>query len=154
MAKQKKSRGPLSELGRGLRQMTPNRVLARVASGGKHQTLTGIARAGLGLNIQGPRSIPMRPVPYGSPMPTTKASAAKSRAAAAKKRPAKKATAKKPTVKRTAAGKVQIPKRNPDGTFDGSVSFPTFGPREQAAYERALRGQVDPGQQVRQPRRR
>jgi hypothetical protein len=158
MAKRKKrrSRGPIAELGRGLRMMTPNRVLARFISGGKHQTFKGIARAGLG--AQPGRPVPMRAVPWGSPLPTTKASAQRSRAAA-KKQPAnkvatKKTVAKKAVAKKTASGKVQIPKRNPDGTFDGSVSFPTFGAREQAMYERGLRGAVDPGQQLRQPRRR
>lgn len=150
----KGKRGPLSELGRGLRKMTPNRVFARFISGGKHQTLTSIARAGVGMSAPSPRAIPMRPVQPGSPLPTTKASAQRSRAAAAKKQQAKKATAKKAPRKKTAAGKVQIPQRNADGTFNGSVSFPTFGPREQSMYERGLTGWVDPGQQVRQPRRR
>jgi hypothetical protein len=117
----------------------------------------------------------MRPVPWGSPLPATKASAQKSRTAAAKKAAGKKtpayeaakkiparnqaaakktAAAAKRTGKKAAPGAVQVPQRNPDGTFNGSVSFPTFGPREQAAYERALRGQLDPVQQVRQPRRK
>jgi hypothetical protein len=78
--------------------------------------------------------------------------------AAARQIPARNQAAAKKTAagskKKTAAGRVQVPRRNPDGTFDGSVSFPSFGPREQAAYERALRGQVDPVQHVRQPRRR
>ena len=150
----RKKRGPLAELGRGLRQMTPNRVTARFASGGAHQTWGAIFRAAL--KAPGPTSsTPMRAVPWGSPLPKTKASAARSRASAAKKQPAKKAVAKKTAVgRKTAAGRVQVPKRNPDGTFDGTVSFPTFGAREQAMYERGLRGGVDPVQQVRQPRRK
>lgn len=175
--------GPVSELGRGLRQMTPNRVTARFMSGGKYQTWGAIARA-VTRTGTGQRSIPMRAVPMGSPVPTSDAAAKRARAAAVKKTASKKsagkgrsdayaaarqiparnqavakkaaaatAAARKPGARKSAAGNVLVPKRNPDGTFDGMVSFPTFGPAEQAAYERALRGQVDPVQQVRQPRR-
>lgn len=144
MAKHK--RGYLErEWRKAVRAMAPNRVLARFASGGKHQTFTGIAKAGLGLNAPGPRAIPMRPVPYGSPLPTTKASAAKSRAAAAKKQ-----GAKQPVIKKTAAGK-QVAKRKAKGHFDGSVVLPGA---DLTAYRRAVDGQIDPVQQVRQPRRR
>jgi hypothetical protein len=171
-----RKRGPLAELRRGLRKSTPNRMLARFLSGGRHQSFKSIAKG------------------YGKPVSTHRmadeqkltdaqrrvAPSARGRRGAAKKTAARKKTAvKKPdayaaarqiparnqaaakktaaaakrTGKKTAAGTVQVPRRNPDGTFDGTVSFPTFGPREQAAYERALRGQVDPVQQVRQPRR-
>lgn len=147
MAKRRK-RGPLAELGRGLRQMTPNRVTARFASGGKYQTWTALVRGATRSTVPGPRAIPMRAVPRGSPLPTTKASAAKSRAAAAKKQ-----AAKQPVIKKTAGGK-QVAKRVGKGRFDGSVSVSTFGPREQAMYERGMAGYVDPGQHVRQPRRK
>jgi hypothetical protein len=142
-----RKRGHLErEWRKAVRAMAPNRVLARFASGGKHQTFSAIARAGLGLNVPGPRSIPMRPVPYGSPLPTTKASAAKSRASATKKA----AAAKQPVIKQTARGK-QVAKRKAKGQFDGSVTLPGA---DLTAYRRAVAGQVDPAQQVRQPRRR
>lgn len=175
----RRKRGYLaSEARKAARGMRPDRVLARFFSGGKHATWGGIARAATG--TKPPKSIPMRAVPLGSPLPTTKAAAQRARAsaaqkkttakkqpsayeaakkiparnqAAAKKAAAATAAARKPGARKSAAGNVLVPKRNPDGTFDGMVSFPTFGPAEQAAYERALRGQVDPVQQVRQPRR-
>lgn len=65
---------------------------------------------------------------------------------------AKKSAATPKGGKRTTSGRVQIPKQNPDGRFDGSVSFPSFGPREQALYERAQSGWLDPAQRVRRPR--
>lgn len=37
-----------------------------------------------------------------------------------------------------------VPVRNPDGTFNGSKSLPTFGPAEQAANTRAWQGYVPP----------
>ena len=181
----KRKRGYLaSEARKAASAMRPDKVLARFFSGGKYQTwgaiCRAVARTVLGLGVQGGARVPMRPVPPGSPLPTTKAAAQRARAgaaqgkktaakkqpsayeaaaaiparnrAAAKKTAASTAAARKPGARKAATGSVQVPKRNPDGTLDGSVSFPTFGPAEQAAYERALRGQVDPRQQVRQPR--
>lgn len=107
----KRKRGPVAEFKRGLRKSTPNRMLARFLSVGKHQTLSSIARAGMGVDTSGPRSIPMRPVPWGSPLPTSEKSAQKSRAAA------KKTT--QPVIKKTARGK-QVAKRKAGGKFDGS----------------------------------
>lgn len=109
----RRNRGPIAELGRGLRQMTPNRITARFASGGKHQTWGAIARAAM--KTQPSRSIPMRPVPWGSPLPVTEKSARKSRATA--KKPAQ------PVIKKTARGK-QIARRKAGGKFDGSYVQP------------------------------
>lgn len=152
----RKSRGPLADLARGWRRMTPSRILLRYMTGGHYETIGGLVRGAVRSAAPSPRAIPMRPVPPGSALPVTKEAAERSRAVVkqpAKKAVAKKAgSAKKAAAKRTAAGRVQVPKRNPDGTFDGSVSYPGFGPREQAMYERHLRGQVDPAQQVRQMR--
>lgn len=46
------------------------------------------------------------------------------------------------TAKRTGAS--VVPVRNPDGTFNGSKTVPTFGPAEQAANTRAWQGYVAP----------
>lgn len=108
MARRSK-RGPLAELKRGLRKSTPNRMLARFISGGKHQTLSSIARAGLKMQAPSPRPVPMRSVPWGSPLSTTKKAAQKSHAA----------VTKQPVIKKTVAGK-QVAKRKAGGKFDGS----------------------------------
>lgn len=110
----KRKRGPIAELGRGLRQMTPNRITARYASGGKHQTWGAIARAAL--KAQPSQPIPMRPVPWGSPLPRAEKSAQRSRDAAAKK-------VTQPVIKKTVRGK-QVAKRKSKGHFDGSVVLP------------------------------
>lgn len=70
-------------------------------------------------------------------------------AAAQKKTAAKKTTAKKAaTPVKRASGRAASMKdrvvRNPDGTFNGSKSLPTFGPAEQAANARAWQGYVPP----------
>lgn len=176
----RRKRGYLArEVRKAARAMRPDRVFLRFMTGGRYQTVGGLMR---GVTHTGRKSIPMRPVPPGSALPTTKAAAKRARATVAqvkggskgapKKTPAYEAAkaiparnravakkagvasyaAKKPGARKGPVGRVQVPQRNPDGTFNGSVSFPTFGPAEQAAYERALRGQVDPVQQVRQPR--
>lgn len=134
----RRKRGPLAELGRGLRKMTPNRVLARFASGGRHQTLGAIARAGLKMQAPTPRSIPMRPVPWGSPLPTSKASAAKSRTAAANK-----TTAAQAVIKQTARGK-QVARRKAGGKFDGSY----IQPADLSLYRQARDGRavIQPGE--------
>lgn len=46
------------------------------------------------------------------------------------------------TAKRTGAS--VVPVRNPDGTFNGSKTVPTFGPAEQSANTRAWQGYVAP----------
>ena len=162
-----------SPLKRAARAMRPDRVLARFMSGGRHQTFGAIVRSPTRVTHtyrmadEQKLTAKQRAVaPSARGRGGAKKAAAKKPAkgdvyAAARQIPGRnQAVAKKAaaagarTGKKTAAGTVQVPKRNPDGTFDGSASFPTFGPREQAAYERALRGQVDPAQQVRQPRRR
>ena len=77
--------------------------------------------------------------------------------AAARQIPARnQAAAKKnaATAKKAAPGKKQQHVQGAGGRMHGSVSVSTFGPRERAMYERGLAGYVDPGQQVRQPRRR
>jgi hypothetical protein len=164
-----------SPLKKAAKAMLPNRVLARLFSGGRHQTFGAIVRSpskvthAYRMADEQKLTAKQRTVaPSARGGVGVKKAAAKKPAkgrgdvyAAARQVPARnQATAKKNAAaakkagKTAAAGRVQVPKRNPDGTFNGSVSFPSFGPREQAAYERALRGHVDPGQQVRQPRRK
>jgi hypothetical protein len=75
----RRQRGVLCELRRGLRRSTPNRMLARYLSGGRHQTLTAILAALFGLKLRGPRRIPMRPVPWGSPVPMSEKAAQRAR---------------------------------------------------------------------------
>ena len=118
--------------------MLPNRILARFLSGGKHQTLGSIARAGM--KAPGPQSIPMRPVPWGSPLPTSEASAKRARANAAKKQPAKKQS----VIKQTARGK-QVAKRAAKGRFDGSVVLPDA---DLTLYRQAQQGNavIQPGE--------
>jgi hypothetical protein len=153
-----------------VRQMAPHRVAWRAISGGR--PLPSRKRL--------KRRLTARTVATGSQedyqrmlaaanQPAKKAAVAKTSAkkatgkgrgdvyVAARQLPARnQAAAKKSaaTTKRAAGGKVQVPQRNADGTFNGSVTFPTFGPREQAMYERGLTGQVDSIQQVRALKRR
>lgn len=164
-------KNPWKELKRGLRKSTPSHMVARAASGGRHQTVGAWVRS-YGKPISTHRMADEQKLTAAqrrvAPSERGRAGAAKKTAGkrpnayeAAAKIPArnqaaakKNAAAAKKAGKGTASGRVQIPKRNPDGTFNGSVSSPSFGPREQAIYERQLAGWVDPAQQVRQPRRR
>lgn len=134
----RRNRGPIAELGRGPRYMTPNRIAARFFSGGRYQTLGALVRGALHANPPSPRSIPMRPVPWGSPLPTTKASAAKSRAAAANK-----AAAAQAVIKQTARGK-QVASRKAGGKFDGSY----IQPADLSLYRQAKGGNavIQPGE--------
>jgi hypothetical protein len=142
MARRRK-RGPLAELKRGLRKSTPNRMLARFVSGGKHQTFGAILRAGMRANVPGPSAIPMRPVPRGSALPKTEAAAKRARSAA-KKAAVSKQAVKQPVIKKTAVGK-QVAKRGAKGRFDGSVVLPGA---DLSLYRRAVDGNavVQPGE--------
>jgi hypothetical protein len=133
---QRGSRSPFADLARGWRRMTPNRIFLRLMTGGRYETARGLVRGAVRSSAPSPRSIPMRPVPYGSPLPTTKASAQKSRAAA------KKTAAKQPVIKKTARGK-QVAKRGAGGKFEGSVTLP--------GADLTLYKQVQAGRAVIQP---
>jgi hypothetical protein len=64
-------------------------------------------------------------------------------------------SAKKAAAPRTAkAASTPVPVRNPDGTFNGSRSVPTFGPAEQERNRQAWTGYVDPALRVRNSRTR
>lgn len=76
------------------------------------------------------------------------------RAAAAKMAKAAQPAKKAASTRTGKTASSPVPVRNPDGTFNGSRSVPTFGPAEQERNRQAWTGYVDPSLRVRNSRTR
>ena len=144
------------------RSMYPNRITARLLSGGRHQTIGAWVRSYF--RPPGPRSYRMADEPNLSDaqrlaLPSQRKGTVPRKAAAKKQSPyevAKQIPARNRAqcaaiAKKAAAGgkKKQVYRQNKDGTMNGSVTLPGA---DLTAYRRAVAGRVDPQQQVRQPR--
>ena len=144
------------------RLMYPNRMTARLLSGGRHQTIGAWVRSYF--RPPGPRSYRMADEPNLSDaqrlLPPSQRRGSAPRKAPAKKQssyeaakqiPARnQAVAKKAAAARRAAGgKKQQHVQGKGGRMQGSVTLPGA---DLTAYRRGVAGQVDPAQQVRRPR--
>lgn len=156
----KRRYGPLAQLKRGLRRMTPNRVLARFISGGRHQTFTSIAK-GYGRPVSVHRMADERKLTAAqrrvAPSERGRRAAAKKTAGskasayeAAAQIPARNRTAATKAAKGAAAGRSkQVAVQGKDGRFRGSVTLPGA---DLSLYRdvQAGRAVIEPGE----PRRR
>lgn len=144
------------------RSMYPNRVTARLMSGGRHQTLGAWLRSHVAppgqrtfrMADEGKLSDAQRLAPPSQrrgTAPRKKAAKKQSPYEVAKQIPARN-RAQAATIAKKAAGsgkKKQAYRQKKDGTMNGSVTLPGA---DLTAYRRAVAGEVDPRQQVRQPR--
>lgn len=147
-------KGPLAELKRGLRKMTPNRVAARLISGGKHQTLGSIVKAPL----KAPRTYGMAdearltPAQRAVPLSERGRGGARKRAdpyAAAAAIPARnraQAAKRAAAARKAAGGKAkQQHVQGKDGKMQGSVTLPGA---DLTLYRQAQQGDavIQPGE--------